>query len=411
MDGEYQRLRTLVAAQGSQRAFRIGEIAPPQASEALQRLGLAGVAHQQADRSLWQVSTGQDDPGALLCLRCRVSQASYQKLQALHRQFGQRHQLDLIDMAATVLDDQGQPLPWQGAVEGSKRPEPFTMRVLRSFQPERASLATWSRVMLQSHPELVQLLRWHGLLMIRDWALLAHASPSRMERAWHLYGRSALPIARVRSLHRLFREQYAATAGTESGHWHPDVTFLRRLDPGTPPASLEASLLAMARALRLERLQTPPEVPWEEASQQGEEGRDWGGLRQQLNSCLQRALERQLPAMLGRGKADGALRVCLWRGFAEGLSQRALLARCAPGTKVHQSTVSRKLQLMAHATAIATTAAGELRGEQGFEELGSSLADTERIVAQLRTYLLEPRAAEGRPRLAEWLLPLLPPTV
>ena len=113
--------------------------------------------------------------------------------------------------------------------------------------------------------------------------------------------------------------------------------------------------------------------------------------------------------LVGAGKADGPLRACLWRGFAEGLSQREILLRCAPGTTLHQSTVSRKLQLMPHATAIATSAAEQLRGVEGFEEMGCSPADTERVVDELRTYLLTPLPVDGRPRLAHWLLPLLPP--
>lgn len=407
MEGEYQRLRVIVAAPSSRRAFTIGELSPPLAAAAFGRLQLEGAPLQRADQLLLETSVAGNDPGALLCLRCRVSQALDQKLRALHRQFGCRHQLDLVDMATTVLDDQGQPLPWQAAPCDPPRRDPFPLTVLRSFQPERSSLGTWSRVLLQSQPDLVRLLRWHGLLLIRDWALLAHASPARMERAWHLHGRSGLSIRRVLELHQHFCRQYAQISGTGSGHWQPDGLFLRHLDPATSPLDLRAALLAMAQAVRRERLNHPPQQPSGLEPGDGSSGAEWQGRLQRLDACLQRALRHQLPAMLGEGRSDADLRARIWLGFAEGLSQRAIAARCGPAGSLSQASVSRKLQLEAHAATIATTAAQDLRGEQGFEDLGQSAADSERIVAGLRTYLLDPVPDDGRSRLALWLLPLL----
>lgn len=404
MDEQYLRLRVLVAAPHSRRGFAIGERLPEGAREAHDRHRLQGEPLPQADRRLLQSGREAADHGALLCLRCRVSQAVHQKLLALHRQFGQRHQLDLVDMAATVLDDQGQPLSWQ-PMNGA---EPFTMSVVRSFQPARAGLATWSRVMVQSHPELVQLLRSHGLLLIRDWALLAHASAARMQRAWQLHGRDALPLARVRSLHQRFAEHYAACPGTESGQWQPDERFLRRLDPGTPPEPLRCALQAMAQSVRRERLGAPPPLDWSEPVAPETDGRDWQPLQQSLDACLESALRQQLPAMLGQGRTDQALRTALWRGYAEGLSQRAMAERCSGPEPPNQSTVSRKLQLQAHLSAIATAATLALRSRKGFEELGRSAADSDRIVSALRSHLLATQP-DGRSLLAHWLLPLLPP--
>lgn len=408
MHEEYLRLKVLAAAPRSSRGFAIGERVPTEARSAYERHRLDERDLPRADRVLLESGTQSEDVGALLCLRCRVSQAVHQKLLALHRQFGAAHQLDLVDMAATVLDDQGAPLNWEPA-EAKSGPEPFTMTVLRGFRPGRAGLATWSRVMVQSHPELVQLLRSHGLLLIRDWALLAHASAARMQRAWQLHGRDALPSQRVRSLHQLFGEQYAFCPGTDSGQWQPDEPFLRRVDPGTPPERLRSALQAMARAVRQERLGAPPPLGWREAEPPEAESRDWLPLQQQLNTCLQQALQEQLPAMLGLGRADQALRSALWRGYTEGLSQRAMAERCAGPEPPNQSTVSRKLQLQGHLSAIAIAATQRLRGEKGFEELGRTPADSDRIVAELRSYLLQPQEGDGRSRLAHWLLPLLPP--
>lgn len=411
MNDQYLRLKALVTAPRSSRGFAIGDILPIGAQEAYERHGLGAAPLPQADRLLLESSTEAEDGGALLCLRCRVSQAVHQKLLALHRQFGHAHQLDLVDMAATVLDDQGAPLTWEPrkGTADAQGSEPFTMMVLRGFRPARAGLATWSRVMVQSHPELVTLLRSHGLLLIRDWALLAHASAARMQRAWQLHGRDALPTQRVRSLHQLFCEHYAACPGTDSGQWQPDEAFLRRLDPGIPPERLRNALLAMAQAVRQERLGTPPPLDWNQPDTPEPESRNWLPLQQRLNRCLQQALEEQLPAMLGLGRTDQALRTALWRGYAEGLSQRAIAERCAGPEPPNQSTVSRTLQLQAHLSAIATAATLKLRAQKGFEDLGRTAADSDRIVTELRSYLLEALEPHGRSRLADWLVPLLPP--
>mgnify|MGYP003340044675 CR=1 FL=1 len=93
----YQQLRLLVPAPRLARAIAVGSRFCPPARTALERLGLVGVAASAAvDRQL--LAARSQDPGPLLCLRCRVSQAADQKVQALVRRFGRSHQLDPIDL-------------------------------------------------------------------------------------------------------------------------------------------------------------------------------------------------------------------------------------------------------------------------------------------------------------------------
>jgi hypothetical protein len=216
----YQQLRLLVSAPRQARSIAIGSRFCPPALATLERLGLAGVVASAAvDRQLLEARQAAappgppgaelEDPGPLLCLRCRVSQAADQKIQALVRRFGRSHQLDPIDLAATVLDDQGAPLPWPQADQPPAGHRPFALEVIESFRPELAGLGQWTRVRVQSHGALAQLLREHGLLLIRDWALLAHSSPTRMERAWRSHGQAALDLTSVRRLHQSFRRHYS----------------------------------------------------------------------------------------------------------------------------------------------------------------------------------------------------------
>lgn len=414
----YQQLRLLVPAPHLARAIAVGSRFCPPARAALERLGLVGLAASAAvDRQLLEARgtaprQDADDVGPLLCLRCRVSQAADQKIQSLMRSFGRSYQLDPIDLAATVLDDAGAPLPWPSAADGGSGHRPFTLQVISGFRPDLASLGHWTRVRVQSHPPLVRLLREHGLLLLRDWALLAHASPARMARAWRLHGSGALPAAAVADLHARFRDHYRlerrATARS-IGRWEPDASFLVALDPPAPAARTLGRLQSMAAALRRDHLaslplagpealaQLPASAPAEEPAPQH---------LAQLEAALRQAVAGQLAVMLAGDGPEAALRACFWRHYARGLSQRAIGQACGGAC---QAKVQRRLQINAHATVIATTALGQLAGREGFEAVGRSPERTEAQLAALRDHLLATPAYGDRPRLALWLAPLLDP--
>ncbi|MFM8661048.1 MAG: hypothetical protein ACKOCI_06840, partial [Cyanobium sp.] len=383
------------------------------AAAALERLALVGVpASAVVDRRLLAArGTGSaaDDVGLLLCLRCRVSKAAEQKILALVRHFGRRHQLDPIDLAATVLDDDGKPLPWGAA--GASAPRPFSLQVIDSYRPELAGLGHWTRLRVQSHPPLVLLLREHGLLLQRDWSLLAHASPARMARAWERHGSAALAPARVAALHQRFQERYRqARAEGAAGRWEPESAFLAALDP---PCSAERSLgrlQAMAAALRRDRLAALPlagEAGLEAVAAVAPAEPTAPPRVAVVESALRRALAQQLPAMLAADGPEAGLRACLWRHYALGLPQRRIGEACG----CCQPKVTRRLQCAAHAAAIAGTALGWLAGGEGFEAVGRSAALTETQVLALRDYLLAAPSGGDRPRLALWLAPLLPSPV
>ena len=416
MDSDpYQQMRTVMAAPRLARAIAIGSRFCARAAAMLERLGLAGVTPSAAvDRQLLEARAGGqarelDEAGLLLCLRCRVSHAAEQKILALVRHFGQRHQLDPIDLAATVLDDGGDPLPWPSVGTSGAAHRPFSLEVIDSYRPELAGLGHWTRLRVQSHPPLVRLLREHGLLLQRDWSLLAHASPGRMARAWERHGSAALSPVQVATLHQRFRDHYRQARGERlAAAWEPGALFLSALDPPTAAPLTLGRLQAMASALRRDRLAALPmagpegleavaaAAPAEEPS---------SGRVAVVEAALCRALARQLPAMLAADGPEAALRACLWRHYAKGHSQRRIGEACG----CCQPKVNRRLQCAAHATAIATTALGFLLGREGFEAVGRSLAATESQAAALRDYLLASPADGARPRLAHWLEPLLEP--
>jgi len=403
MEVDYRILRALVPAARSSRGFVIGSRHQSAATQALDRLQLPSSPTTTSDRHLLEASRHLNDPEALLCLRCHVSQAIEQKLLALMRRFGRSHQLDLIDMAATVLDDPGHPLGWDSA-DATSEPShrPFALEVLGSFQPELAGLGHWTRVRVQSHPELARLLRNQGLLLISDWALLAHATPTRVERAWRLHGLAPLTDANVRRLHADFGELYRQRPGQAQGRWHPDAAFLLALAPDRPAATTLDQLQAIASALRRERLgmvpahsepcDAPPDVD------------NTSELLAQVEDSLRHHLRAQLPAMLNANSPDAALLACLWRRYGEGKKQREIAAHC----DCSQAMVTRRLHLRGHATLIASATARTLRHHPGFESVDTSVEACERMVEALRAHLLEAGPDDPRPRLGRWLLDLLP---
>jgi hypothetical protein len=406
----YRQLRTLVAAPRQGRAIAVGSRPSSLAAAALEQLGLDGAEPSAAvDRHLLEGRDRADERGVLLCLRCRVSHAAEAKTQALYRRFGRSHQLDPIDLAATVLDDTGTPLPWPDGGQGSGH-RPFSLSVIESFRPELAGLGHWAQRRVQSHPPLVQLLREHGLLLQRDWSLLAHASPGRMERAWRLHGRAGLNGAAVDQLHRRFLAAYQQAEGERSGQrsrWEPDGPFLVGLDPAAPAERTLGHLQAMAAALRRERLGSLPLVePEQLAAIPAPTGPPpQGDQLERLEAALHQALALQLPSLLAADGPEAALRACLWSHYVAGQTQRRIAEACG----CCQAKVTRRLQPTAHAAAIATTALSLLAGQPGFEAVGQSLPLTETQVNALRDHLLTPPADGDRPRLALWLEPLLPP--
>lgn len=146
-----------------------------EARQALLRHGLGEIEQPspEHDQLLLLHCRQDDDPGAFLCLRCRVSWPLEQKVRSLHRKYQQNYGVELLELAAFALDDTGRLLPYQQKSGARPRtPEPFGVQVIRSYQPELSSLGHWAQQKLVGNPALKTYLRHQGVLLIRDWALL-----------------------------------------------------------------------------------------------------------------------------------------------------------------------------------------------------------------------------------------------
>jgi len=417
MARHYQELRGLVRAVDAVGGITVGTIHLEACGEALRRLTLEpDPPSTSSDHRLLAASQQHDDLGALVCLRCRVSHPLEAKLRGLHRQFGQHYGLDLLAMAGIALDDDGRLLPYaDGEPAGSAGFIPFTVQVVRSFKPGFCGLPHWARVRLQAHNDLKAYLRQHGLLLISDWALLADTSPTRIRQAWDSFGQGACTADQAANLHGAYRahyrsamDTYRASTGKASG-WQPDAAFLRQIAPDLAPTDCFEQLQAMARAVRLVKTGQWQTAPLGQEIEEGladpassidsEDAAAGSELAARIDAALQRAMDAYLPGAVRSDGKDGALLSCLWRGYGEGLTNRPLAKRCgcAPGT------VSKKLRLEMHTSAIATAAALELRRHPAFAEVGRSVEGAERMLQALRNHLLEPEREGERAPLCRWV--------
>lgn len=423
--GQYQELRTLNLRGGVRAAW--------QTEAAVYLFGCFGAEPdpcRSVDLDLLGSAQDSADPLPLLCLRCRISHALETWLLVTFNAHQRSTGIELEAMASYALDDDGvltiptgpsETAPFTYAQIASMPAgliSPFTAEVLRSYDPSLCGLPHWAKLKIQAHNELKAYFKQHGLLLISDWALLRNSSATRVRQACEQHLRSGDTIEALCALHSRYGPLYDAAklvhkqqTGKASG-WQPDLPLLRELAPDEDPFTTSDRLKAIAQAIR--RLMTEKaSQSLDQAVEAGYEAVDPASLSspaqddspspQELKAlihvALVRAMDQHMPQVLGSTVKNAELLRCLWAGWAEGLTNRPLAARCGttPGT------VSKAMRPTEHATTIATAAAVELKRHPAFASCGSSVEAAERLVGALRNHLLEPeREGEVAP-LRQWV--------
>ncbi|MFY8147694.1 MAG: hypothetical protein ACOVNL_00570 [Prochlorococcaceae cyanobacterium] len=365
------------------------------------------------DRQLLAQAQGQDGVGTWLCLRARISHALEARLRGYERQYGQSYGLDLIDLASYCLDDQGEPKT-SADFAGPPPLRPFSLEVLRDYDPGRCSLPHWARQKLHGNNDLKAYFRHHGLLLISDWALLADSSERRMREAWERWGAAAITTAQALALHRSYCENYPFAkaihrqASGKSSGWKPDVAFLLAIAPEQSTSSTAEQLLALATAIR--RYLTAPVCSRgfeesEEASVADPSSLDATAdaandqstaseLREQIDQALELVAAPLVTATLKADQPSWAKdpsRLVAWQLYGQGLSQRELAEQCGH----RQAWVSKLIKEKQLAMAIATSAAVELQRHPAFAAVSQSVEGAERLVEALRNHLVSPEQEGG----------------
>ena len=419
----------------------------PQALAFLRRQGLDDQDPDASlDRLLHAIAEPHVQPLAWLALRCRASAEAKAKVESQWRKccdilsassaMGDVPLPELTEMASLILDDVGELEP-----DGPAHPRPFVpflLRMLRSWDPERAALPTWTRLSVDGDSGLKRYLRDYRIQFISPWAFLAHRiSEVSLTEAWLLY--ADLGISREKAVTLLLASQavygrakqaYRQRTGRRIG-WQPDEAFFLHVDPDSLPKDTEARLRAIVRMVRSLQFGPPPAsldrdpaspvasaagIPGGDDPMQRLEFRDQvrvDRLRQsaqweRLAHVLQNAIVfpptyKPAATLLHR---HGERLLCVCRAQAAGRSidahdsvlqrtQRQIACDC----QTSQPTVSRdRFHLEQWASTIADAATEQLIGSPGFEGLDASEAALERISLQLQSYLLAPlRLGEEAP--------------
>jgi hypothetical protein len=397
------------------------------ARAALDDLGLAELEQpsRHQDQQLLETCQASDHRGAFLSLRCRVSWPLEQKVRAMHRQFAKNYGLELLELAAFALDDTGQSLSFHSHVsnQGVRTSDPFTVEVIRSFDPARSSLGHWAKMRYEGRNDLKAFLNKRGIDLKRDWALLADTSYIQVRAAVAEFGTQVTPERAeqlLRSYLPLYKEAkllHVQQTGRQRG-WDPDTSFLHSVAPEQSSARTQNDLLDMARSIRLwqsrtwrclEADQFDAVLPDSEPEDEGAYLRDSAVV-----ALVERVGKAYLSEQLGAIRSDEA-RLNIWRVWSRGLSQRQIEEHCKSSQPaVSQSTVSRTLDVKARAQRLTTLVMEQLKHQASprqdaiwnslFRSIESQTDAERRLMNHLQKPEQEGSVSPMQRWVMEWLL-------
>ncbi|MEL7084470.1 MAG: hypothetical protein AAF268_07435 [Cyanobacteria bacterium P01_A01_bin.3] len=117
---------------------------------------------------------------AEVCLRCYISNAIEQVCVQLEGQFGGKHGFTRHNLFPFVLDA-GTPLR-QSRRSARVGYQSVTDSILKTYDPHRGSLTTWTVRLVRRNRELNGYLLECGVYLISDWAILNDTSPRQLKR-------------------------------------------------------------------------------------------------------------------------------------------------------------------------------------------------------------------------------------
>lgn len=413
-----------------------------QASGLLQKLNLRNPEPTpEIDRHLRGLMR-HDGLLGLLCLRCRashVAQGALRDLVANCARVLKATQRDgsalpeLAELASFILDDEGDLDPDGPAA--AKLHTPFLLGLVRDlWDPSRGELSSFTRRAVKGHREMkAHLLSNYGIASISPWAFLASAgSEETIQKQWHLLGSGSLTTAQARALLRAFlsaykqaKHDYRCRTGKTSG-WQPDHAFFLRVNP-QPEVDTEEQVWSLYRFFQrwkygpssksLDRAEgdadADHQTPLSRSDQDTEDPMDQAlehdnlMLSGELGDVAYRILLESItlppiykPAQQ-RLATSGERLLCVCQRQAQGrsilddapqspLNQRQIACDC----HTSQPTVQRDLAILGdwakEIAIVATEHLQRLSQHPNFKDLGTTVTDTEALVASAAHVLLTP---------------------
>jgi len=170
------------------------------------------------------------DAIAEICLRCIISEQIKQICVKLECDFGKNHQFNRYDLLPYVLNDS------LNSRKQTQTQSSTATRILQDFDPEKASLSTWTTRLVRYEPNLTQFLLERGVYLITDWAILNDTNPQQLHRILkefhHLNDEMINPaISLLKAYHAIYRQERLAgrKVGSRSKCVSPTSEQLRKI--------------------------------------------------------------------------------------------------------------------------------------------------------------------------------------
>lgn len=146
------------------------------------------------------------------CLQCFISSQIERVCQQLAMQFGEVHGFTSGDLLRCVLDEDSSRFRRNATTSVSTSYQSLPQEILRSFNPEQSSLATWTTRLVKHSRELNTFLLEHGVYLVSDWAILNDTTAKQLQRVFsQFYYLSDVEIQQAKRLldcyHAVYRAQ------------------------------------------------------------------------------------------------------------------------------------------------------------------------------------------------------------
>ncbi|MEO0396539.1 MAG: hypothetical protein AAF243_11220, partial [Cyanobacteria bacterium P01_A01_bin.137] len=207
--------------------------------------------------TLWRICQTEPDnaPIARLCLRCWLSHQIAYTCTQLVRDFGETYSFQPADLWPLVLDDDGKvPHTYQS----------LSLRILASYDPDRAALSTWAGRLTKNHRELNKFLLGQGLYRATPWAILNDTKIPQLPRYLPHLTQSELNIAGqlLRAYHQVYRrDRFTQKVSRGQQCSPPTDEQLQRISPSQPPNVVLSQLQDLAEQLRQSRVAIRGGIP------------------------------------------------------------------------------------------------------------------------------------------------------
>jgi hypothetical protein len=312
---------------------------------------------------------------AQYCLRCFISSQIEQVCRTIAAQFGTNRGFKASDLFPFVLNDVPDNFRESRQNEQTNY-QSLAIQILQSFDPELASLSTWTAKLVKNQPEINAFLLERDVYMVSDWAILNDTTLNQMERIlrdFHSCTADEIEKAKqlLESYHLVYREERRKQrlAGMKGKCSPPSLSQLQgiaqqaklKLVPEKLLSQLQklADLLreyriyARTKYLRTETLETPEtqlkaeqfQISTTEPSEEENSQREFlVHYRQEFDRALEASLERVIESRIDRKSPQKAANFLL--ALALFHCQGKSMGEIAPLVNLNaQFQVSRLLKL------------------------------------------------------------------